>query len=216
MALESSVLRWSISPLLMAALTVIGPVAAYEYPVSPESVREAYFIGSNRDEKTAALMGQYVHRFPVPSSGPYVAEIRLETPFVQIVERARQFTNYTAQDATEEFLNKPGVLHLIVKIYFTPSYSAILESKNGKTTVRTDDFWREFKIRLIQGSEIHADAVRAQPVYAASEKGMRRLTGAEIEADYTAESVGSERTDIEVLSPDGAKVKTTFDLSALR
>jgi hypothetical protein len=215
------VLKWAVNPCsrfgaVMAALVLMAPVFACENPLSSESIREAYFIGSTRDEKTAELIGRYAHRFPVPPNGPHIAEIQLQTPFAQIVQRAREVTNYTAQDATQEFLDKPAVLRLVVKIYFTPSYNAILGSKDGKTLVRTDDFWREFKIRLAQGSEIDADVVRGEAIYATSGKGMRRLRGAEVEADYTAAKVGSGPTHIEVVSPDGAQVKTTFDLSTLR
>jgi len=68
----------------------------------------------------------------------------------------------------------------------------------------------------VQESEIEAHAVRGQAIYAASQKGTRRLTGAEVEADYNAERVHSEPADIEILSPDGTKVKAMFDLASLR
>jgi hypothetical protein len=207
---------WPALSMLVAAGALMAPVFAYEYPLSSESIREAYFVGNRRSDKAADLIGQYVHTFPVPQSGPHIAEIQLLTPFVQIVQRARQVQDYTSQDATQEFLDKTTVLRVLVKIYFTPSYNAILGSKDGTTLVRTDDFWQEFKIRLIQGSEVDADSVRGRPVYASSEKGMRRLTGAEVEADYVAARVRSQATNIQVLSRDGIIVTTTFDLSVLR
>jgi hypothetical protein len=198
------------------SLAMIAPVFAYEYPLSSESIREAYFIGDSRNGKTADFMQQYTHRFPVPPDGPYIAEIRLETPFYQVVQRASQAVDYSAQDAIPEFLGKNGVFRLVVRIYFTPSYGGIVSSKDGKIVLRKDDFWREFKIRFVQGTEIGADSLRGEAIYATSEKGMRRLTGAEVEADYTVTRVRSESVKIEVLTPDAAKVDTSFDLSTLR
>src|SRR5579864_2073332 len=118
MALKSSML--GTAALVITASAVVAHASAYEYPFSPESIRQAYFVGSSRNGKTTELTGPYAHRFPVPPSGPNIAEIQVKTPFEQIVERAGQATNYTAQDATQEFLNKPAVLRVLVKIYFTP------------------------------------------------------------------------------------------------
>ena len=201
---------------LLALVSTASSAVAYEHPLSSEAIREAYFLGSRKDGSSSDFIGQYTHHLPVPPDGPYVAEIQLETPYAQIVERARQRVNYTAQDAAQEFLDKPGVFRLRVKIYFTPSYTPILESKDGKTVMRPDDFWRDFEIRFLQGGEIRAKLVRGEAIYGASPKGMRHLTGAEVELEYSAAGIDSAPATIEVVTPDDRKVETTFDLKTLR
>lgn len=205
-----------LRPVVVAALTLAlaSPVFGYEDPLSSESIREAYFVGVGRDKKASDFIEQYTRHFPVPPNGPYVAMIQLETPYAQIVERARQATNYNPPDAVQEFLGKPGVFRLHVQIYFTPSYTAVVDSKHGKPMARPDDFWRDFKIRLVQGGEIHTDIVRGDALYAGN--GTGRRTGVEVELQYSAQEIKSTPAKIEVLTPVGGKIETTFDLAMLR
>lgn len=201
---------------LLASVGTASSVFAYEHSLSSETIREAYFLGSRKDEKTSDFIGRYTHHFPIPPDGPYVAEIQLETLYAQIVERARQTVNYSSQDAVQEFLDKPGIFRLRVKIYFTPSYTPSLESNDGKTIMRPDDFWRDFRIRFLQGGEVRAKLVRGEAIYGASPKGMRHLTGAEVELEYNAAGIESAPATIEVVTPDDKKIETTFDLKTLR
>ena len=107
--------------VFVVAVALASSVFAYDYPLSSEAIREAYFIGNRRDTGTTDFIAQYTHHFPVPDSGPHVAMIQLETPYAQIVERAEQAVNYHASDAVQEFLGKPAEFRLRVQIYFTPS-----------------------------------------------------------------------------------------------
>ena len=61
------------------AMMLATSAFAYDYPLSSEAIREAYFIGNRRDISTANFIDQYTHHFPVPHSGPNVAMIQLET-----------------------------------------------------------------------------------------------------------------------------------------
>jgi hypothetical protein len=210
-------IRRCLKPLTFAlALGAVGVVFGYENPLSPEAISDAYSVGRGRDKRAAEVMGQYTHRFPVPPRGPHIAEIQLETPYAQIVERAWQAPNYSSQDAMQEFLGKPGVFRLRVWIYLTPSYTAIVGSKDGRVILRADDFWRDFQVRFQQGSEVRANLVRGEAIYASLARAGSRLEGADVEADYSAEQIDSKPVQIEVITPDGNKVETTFDLSRLR
>jgi hypothetical protein len=199
--------------VFVLAMMLASSVFAYDYPLSSEAIREAYFIGNRRDTSTADFIEQYTHHFPVPKNGPYVAMIQLETPYVQIVEHAREAINYNAPDSVQEFLGKPGVFRLRVQIYFTPSYTAVVESKDGKPMVRAHDFWRDFKIRLVQGTEIHAERVGGHVLYG---NGKERRIGAEVQLDYQGTAIRSGLVKAEVHSPEGEETETSFDLATLR
>jgi hypothetical protein len=199
--------------VFVLAVMLASSVFAYDYPLSSEAIREAYFIGNRRDTSTADFIDRYTQHFPVPKTGPYVAMIQLETPYAQIVEHARQAINYNAPDAVQEFLGKPGVFRLRVQIYFTPSYTAVVESKDGKPMVRAHDFWRDFKITLVQGTEIHAERVGGHVLYG---NGKGRRIGAEVQLDYQGTAIDSGPVKAEVLSPDGDEIETSFDLAMLR
>jgi hypothetical protein len=144
--------------------------------------------------------------------------IQLETPFVVVVERAAQaISNYHAQDAEQEFLDKPGVFRVRVRIELTEAYGWTAPSPPGTIRLRPDDFWREFKVRLIQKDEIPSQSVHGSPIYSlADESGSSQLIGAWMVHDYNAEKVKSALATVEVIPPEGEKVEVTFDLDELR
>jgi hypothetical protein len=205
--------------IVLLALAVMIPnlVFAYEWPLSSETIREAYFLGTRRDMSTVHFIGEYTHHFPVPSTGPNVAMIQLETPYAEIVEHAENAVNYDATDAVQEFVGKPAEFRLRVQIYFTPSYNAIVESGRGKTVLRSDDFWRAFKIKLIQGTEIHPERVTGHVLYGnGGGNGRGKWIGAEVQLCYPASAIRSALANVEVLGPEGHETRTSFDLASLR
>jgi hypothetical protein len=60
-------------------------LAAYDFPLDSESIREAYFLGRCNDEKTIKCLASYFKRLPLPEKGPHISEISLYTPYAQIV-----------------------------------------------------------------------------------------------------------------------------------
>jgi len=89
---------------LLAVVAVAQSAAAYEYPLSSSAVREAYFLGSGKDEKTIEFLAQYVRRFRLPPSGPHVDEIEVRTPFQQVVRRAQDaLPGYSSAQAQKEY-----------------------------------------------------------------------------------------------------------------
>lgn len=210
--------RWpQLLTVLICLLGMADPSSAYEAVLSDQAVREAYFLGSGRNGETEQFLGQYVHHFPVPRSGPNIAEIRLDTPFTQAVERADVKLEYSAEDAEQEFRGKPLPMRVYATIYFTPSYTAILRSGPNGVVLRPDNFWMNFNVRFAQGQNvIPADATGGHPIFASSQKGMRRVIGAEIYAEYDARRISSKIARIEVVGPENTAVETTFDLSNLR
>jgi hypothetical protein len=184
-------------------------------PLSPEAIRDAYFLGKASASKRAESLAKYTVYLPMPKSGPYVAVVVFETPYVIVAERtARAVSGYFAQDAEEEFLGKPAVCRVRVRIYLTSSYSWQLPSPPGEVRFRPDDFWREFSIRLMQdGQEVSAKASLGTPLYSLD---LGVLTGAEVELDYDPAKIQSAPATVEVDTPDGQHVEAEFDLAKLR
>ncbi|HKV05570.1 MAG TPA: hypothetical protein VJO53_10745 [Candidatus Acidoferrales bacterium] len=202
--------RFGLSiPLL--AFTIAQPALGYEYPLSSEAVREAYFLGKGSFEKKQAFFQKYKHNLPVPKTGADVALIQVETPFACLVDAvALAPETYHAQEAEQDFLGKPGQFRVHVEIYFTPSYP-----RPNDTAATLGDFWRDFTVRLKQRAEIPARAVHGRPIY--SDDTISGYIGATIDLEYDVTKIDpGASTTIEVDTPDGQQVETTFELNNYR
>ncbi len=201
--------------LRVVGLMLIAPLAtpAYERPVTSHSIREAYFLGRGRDEKTAAFLAHYLRRLPLPKTGPHVAEIEIRTPYQQVVLRALQAPEgYSSLKAEQDYRLQPDRALVRVRINLTPTYSpsAFASSPKG---FRPADFWRDFSIRLIQGEQqFQPHKVTGRQLY--SFRGS--LVGADVELEFDASQVHSAPATVEVLTPHGQRVKVEFDLEKLR
>src|SRR5271154_4140220 len=110
--------RWAFSILLLAVL-VAQPAFAYTSPLSPEAIREAYFLGKEDANKRADFISKYTRQLPAPKKGVDVGAIQFETPFVMIANRvSRSVSNYFAPDAEQDYLGKPEICRVCVFIYF--------------------------------------------------------------------------------------------------
>lgn len=200
--------------LLFLAFVIALPALAYDYPLSDEAVREAYMLGKAGGAKRADFFAKYTQHFPLPKTGSHVAMIELETPFAVVVEHTAQALNYYAPDAAQEFEGKPGIFRVHVEIDLTDSYGPLLSATDGVVRLRASDFWRDFKIRLLQGKEIHAKTVHGTPLYTGGDSSI--LSGAEVDLEYDAAKIKSDDATVEVITPDGQDVKAVFDLTTLR
>jgi hypothetical protein len=198
--------RFSILLLTLA----IGQLAlGSDYPLSPEAIREAYFLGSGNPDRRAEFFAKYTHHLPMPKDGPNVAWIEVETPFACVVDAvAHAPLGYHAPDAEHDFLGKPGCFRVRVEIYFTPTYPAA-------TAVVLGDFWRDFKVHLKQDTDITPRSVHGQPIQ--SDETVSGYIGADILVDYDVKKIdqGTPAT-IKVIAPGEQQVVTTFDLGSLR
>ena len=205
--------RASLS-ILIAGLLIAPPTRSYDYPLSPEAIREAYFLGKGQSAKQAEFLEKYTRRPPMPEKGPHVAMVRLETPFAVVVERAGESgLNYFPPDAEKEFLGKPAIFRMHVQIDLTASYGWQIPGDSKGIRLRPDNFWRDFTIRLVQGRVIGTRAIRGTPIYGADGSG---LLGASMDLEYDASKIRSELATVEIVAPDGQKTSVTFDLAALR
>jgi len=207
-------------PVLLLVAAAALTASGYERELSRGAARDAYFIGNRRDSSTEKFLAQYLKRLPLPKSGPHVAEVEVRTPFHQLVRRAQQDINYSAQRAQQDAQNAKLRLIVRVLIQLTPTYPA-----HSPTTLppvdpiylRDNYFFSEFRVKAYQSEEIKPLDARGTPTYLPGQTvGFSSLTGAELIYEYDTQKVGSGPLRIDVTGPGGTRTSVTFDLNALR
>ncbi len=196
--------RWGLSILLLAAL-IAQPALAYNYPLSSEAIREAYFLGSGDPNKRIEFFEKYTKRYPVPKSGQYVASIFFETPYVLIAENVSQRTsNYSAPDAVKDYLGKPAVCRIRVEIYY------------GISSVQAARYQTNYSVRLKQGDkDIPVKATWTEAMVSADSAPVEG--GMYLNAEFDADNIDSDAPEtVEIVAPDGRNVLESFDLGSLR
>lgn len=180
---------------------------AYEYPLSPAVIRDAYFRGSSPKGREADFYSQYIHDLPIPRTAPPVSYVSLDTPYLQIAERSRDTANYDAQDAVREFLNKPMRLRVFTEVYYKP-----------KQRDSSDEESHDIKVRLVQHDrEVGTEVTDRWDLNtfrdaATSEESV----GQHVELTCSADKVDSSPLTVEVDTPDGQHAETTFDLDEIK
>jgi hypothetical protein len=199
--------RWALSVLLLAVL-VAQPAFAYNSPLSPEAIREAYFLGKEDANKRADFISKYTLQLLAPKKGVDVGAIEFETPFVMIANRvARSVSNYFAPDAEQDYLGKPEICRVRVFIYFSYDNQGVIYGTGPQI---------DFAVKLRQrDKEIQSQAHAMLPIiWDDPESG---VAGMELDLDYDADKIDSSApADVEVLTPDGQDIHATFDLDGLR
>jgi hypothetical protein len=202
--------RWGLSILLLG-LIIAQPALAFDDPLSPEAIREAYFLGKGDANRRADFFGKYTKQYPAPKSGRHVGVIQFETPYVVIAERISQnVSNYFAQDAEQEYLGKPAICRVRVQVFYGYGIS---QPRPGEinSSLRTD-----YTVRLKQhDKEISSKTSSSEPLI--SSGSAPADIGLEFDIEYDAEKIDSAAPAmVEVLVPDGQDILQTFDLSTLR
>src|SRR5216683_5363374 len=89
--------------ILAAALLLAPATFAFDSSLSDQAVREAYFLGQRRDEKTAEFLEKYRRHLSVPESGPWISTVEFFTPYAEMVELSQRSLNYSAQTAAKDY-----------------------------------------------------------------------------------------------------------------
>jgi hypothetical protein len=213
--------------LLSVGLLIPLPSSAYNTELSDTAVREAYFLGQHRDEKTRHFLEPYTRHLPLPQKGPYISEIRLFTPLAQVVEVSSKSADiYSAQQAQLDYRARGDSLLLEVHIEFTLTYNQIdTQHSSGDAPgdkgikLRPDNFWQDFRFGIKQRQDwIDPRSTHGEPEYALADGygGAGGLTGAWVWVEYDARRVASDDTEVHVFTPDGQDVIATFDLDKLK
>jgi hypothetical protein len=148
------------SSALTVCLALIPSAFAFDTPLSPEAIREAYFLGQHNDQSTLSFFSPYFRVLPKPDNGPYIAEIEVYTPYGQIIEASRRRSmGYSAQQAEQDYRHHHDKLYVRVRIDFTDTYGALEIYRSAKSDREQSgadqplpDFYRDFRVGLTQRS----------------------------------------------------------------
>jgi len=234
----------SIFSILVAALLASSATFAFQSPLSDESVREAYFLGQRNDNRTLSFFDPYLRRFGRPKTGPFVSEVEVYTPFVQVVEASRLRTaGYSAQQATQDYRHSEDRVFVRVRVDFTPTYAppdflVNLELSGARPGpyVQRPDFARDFRIGLSQNDRwleplsMHYDLTDTPDsghfpfdpdgYLSRSQPGPHSagytLTGWLVWLEFDARDVASDSASVEIFGPNDQHLVADFDLAKLK
>src|SRR5258708_28970828 len=118
--------RLRIARLLLAVLLCIansGVSMAYEVPLTPAALHEAFILGQRNDAATAAFLNPYVKQIAENSQEPHIAEIQILTPFAQVVDLSRRFTSgYTEEQAAREYHQRGDTVVVRILLMLPAAY----------------------------------------------------------------------------------------------
>lgn len=211
---------------MLAASLLLTPYSfAFDAPLSDQAVREAYFLGQRRDERTAEFLDKYRRHLSVPEAGPWISTVEFFTPFAEAVELSRQRSfGYSAQDAAQDYRKNGDRLRVTITIEFTDTYGEVSQVKTGQRSgspngfsVRPSNFWKDFTYRLFDGDDvIEPLEMHGSPTFR-TVGDSTIMIGAQIVLIYDAQKLSSSSDAAIVVDfPDYPQVVAPFDLTTLR
>ncbi len=211
------------TPLLRLVAVVLGlllalPAGAYDFPLSPEAVREAYFFGKSSDRgKVAKFLGDYIRVFHSQDASSFPGIIELRTPYQRVVKRSwENQADYNAQQAESDYAEQTDTLEVWVYLVFDNSHpgpSDLYTDGDGRVRDHRENFWREYRIHVTQEHVIEPRKLGGTPTYDCCGGG---LSGARVRLEFDASSLAPRETRIEVIAPDGRKIAADFALDQLK
>jgi hypothetical protein len=204
--------------LVLSYLCYPKPALAYEFPLSSEEIRQAYFFGRSSDGgRVLEFLGQYVRLFRPDNTVSFVGRIELRTPFQRIVESSRNNQiDYSAQQAQIDYASKSDIVEVRVYLVFDASRAASPElytDAAGHVLDHRENFWRDFRFHVTQDHAIEPKKIDGIPRYDCCGGG---LGGALVQLNIDSIAVGSRELRVEVIAPDGHTTTASFALGELK
>ena len=198
---------------------------AYQYPLPLDAIHEAYVLGRRNDRATAEFFAPYITPCTVPEVSCFVTQIQLLTPFAQVVDLTRRngSRSYTEQQALKDYQQRGDTVDVQMKLVLPAAYKTHESNRNHNspdvsTSLRPENFWRNFRFDLKQrGSVVAPRSIHSNPIYSMPVKGKSSvLDGAKVLLVYNAKDVAPEEVTIEVRTPEPKTITFVFDLKKLR
>jgi hypothetical protein len=199
---------------------------AYETPLSPASVHEAWVLGQRNDQATADFLTPYLQQVAEKAAGgPHLVDIEVLTPFAEVVDESRKKLNgYTEQQALQEYHQRGDRVTVRILLMLPAAYPkqeqspGAANSQKQDTALRPENFWQNFRFNMKQRGKIIATrSIHDKPIYSAPTKDVPAvLDGASVWLEYDARDVASEPATVVVVTPEAKTIEATFDLKKLR
>jgi len=216
--------RSSIAALGLTLLLLSTSARAFNFPLSDEAIREAYFLGQRRDDSMAQFLAKYRKTLPVPDSGPQISSVELLTPFARLILLSSQRSNYSAQQAAREHRGQEELVAITIQVQLTPAYGAFVAAptssrSNSPTgyTLRSPDFWKDIDVQVVVDDQLlEPTDFTGEPNYRCGDEGGCVLTGATLHLELPAKLFTSDSATIRLAPPEGPDVAVEFNLASLR
>jgi len=185
----------------LVVLMFAAGASAYDFPLSPTAIRDAYFTGTRLSTSIGEFLASYTHIIPELKFGTFTSSARIETPFTQVVQYASRTLGYSAQDAVKDFYDNPGKFRIDLNILY-----------------KTDAPPNAVKIKIVQNKkELAPDSFTSNPYYPSGDKHTRMPSiGEQIHMEFNPEQIDSSMLTILIDTPDNQHAEAQFDLQTLR
>jgi hypothetical protein len=192
---------WPAIGAVLLAFTLAIPVRAYDLPLTENSIRDAYFLGTRQDALGPDLIAKYTHEIPKLSLDKFHLFVSLETPFIQVAIFSSKKLNYSAQDAVKEFLGKALLFRLRLEICYM--YDAPPDALN---------------VRIVQNKkDLVPDSLERSAYFPASDKySSPPPIGETMQFEFSPDKIDSSTLTILIDTPDGQHAQLDLDLGTLR
>lgn len=194
-------IRFRFAAFLLSVIIAL-PVCAYDYPLSSNAIRDAYFLAVRRGGLSRDLLAGYSHTIADLKQGTCASEVRVETPFLQVADYASKAVNYSSQDAVKDFYGKP----MVFRMYLNICYAIKAPPPNS------------LRVKLFQDKKVLVPLSDKREPYAepADEGSYLPPNGEKIELEFEPAELNSSTLTIQIDTPDGQHTKIGFDLQTIR
>jgi hypothetical protein len=191
---------WPAFRAVLLALSLAIPVCAYDAPLTENSIRDAYFLGTRMGGLHPDFLAGYARLVADLKQGDCTSQTRLETPFLHVADYSSKAPNYSAQSAVKDFAGKP----LPFRIYLDVCYRRHAPAN-------------AVKVKIMQNQkEVVPHSFESSPYSESTEFGFLPQNGEQIVLEFTTAKIDSSDLTVLIDTSDGQHGETKFDLQALR
>ena len=222
---RSPLYRVTCMSLLALSICSLRTVIAYQTKLDSAAIEEACMIGQRNDKATAEFVAPYLKQVTEEGlDGLHRADIEILTPYLQIVDRARNATKgYSLIEATKDYRQHPDtvlirVILILPANYPTPQPDGAPPAACDNVALEPANFWNNFTFLVEQrGKAISPLSTKSEPVYSSpTRETPARLDGATVSFGFKANDVASEVLTVDIVTPHCKTISASFNLSALR
>lgn len=219
-------------PAVVLVTLIASGASAYDAPLTPAALHDAYVLGQRNDQATAAFLSPYLKQLTDRAADPHIAEIQIFTPFAQVVDQSRRLTSgYSEQQAAQDYQQRGDTILMRILLMLPTAYpkdqsnpatnspaASPSSSADQNSALRPENFWQNFRFALKQhGKVIPTRSIHNTPVHSTpTPDAPGVLDGATVWLEYDAKDVASDAATIEVVTPDSKTISAVFDLKKLR
>jgi hypothetical protein len=162
--------------LTITCLVTLQPSQAYEVPLKPAAIHEAYILGQRNDHATADFLHPYISACSTAEESCFITQIELLTPFAQVVDLSRRNATkgYTEQQAVHDYRQGGNKIIVEITLVLRKTYAGAVKNKTQNnppledttnSSLRPENFWQKFRFSLKQdGRVIPTRSIHNEPI----------------------------------------------------